>query len=170
MKHWKSVVKPDCKYFGEQDFNPQNEIKTVTILKHCEEMVQNEKGKSLKGVLYFKENVKPLILNVTNGKTIATLYGKDADAWVGKRISLYFDPTIKVGKEIVGGTRVKAPVQADSENPICTDCEKHITAANGMNPVQLAAYTLKKYKKPLCAECAIKAACLSNENKGEDAL
>ncbi|NLT48394.1 MAG: hypothetical protein GXX92_08265 [Clostridiales bacterium] len=169
MKHWKSVVKPDCKYFGEQDFRSPSDTITVTIARHSEEEVQNEKGKSLKGVLYFRENIKPLILNVTNGKTIAKIYGKDADGWVGKRISLYYDPTVKVGKEVVGGTRVKAPVQSDAANPVCLDCEGPIEPASGMNPEQLAAYTSKKYGRSLCAKCATKAAA-ENQNKGEDAL
>lgn len=60
-------------------------------------------GKKKKAVMYFiecaakakkdGEEEKALILNVTNGMTIAGLYGEETDAWKGQRITLYPDRT-----------------------------------------------------------------------------
>ena len=159
MTNWKTLAKPDCPYFGEQDFTSPDEVKTVTVASHNIEQVQNESGKSRKGVLRFKENVKPLILNVTNSKTIAKLYGKDADGWIGKRIALYFDPNVRFGRELVGGVRVKAPeAQADGAALRCKACGKPIQPAGNMTAEQTASYTAKKYGRALCGACATKEA------------
>jgi len=175
--HWKTVAKPDCKYFGEQDFGlPANRTFTVTILKHAEEEVQNvpskgcPTGKELKGILYFKENIKPLILNVTNAKTIMTLYGKDADLWEGKKITLYYDPSVKVGREVTGGTRVRKPLQENPQQPKCLDCGKDIQPASGMTAAQVADYTAKQYGREICAECAIKEKAKRETESGVDVL
>lgn len=45
--------------------------------------------KQKKPICYFVEDVKPLALNKTNGKTIAALYGNTVEAWAGKRITLF---------------------------------------------------------------------------------
>lgn len=46
--------------------------------------------------------VKPLVLNATNQKTLEKLYGKGADTLIGKKIQFYIDPAVKA---IGGGTR-----------------------------------------------------------------
>lgn len=48
--------------------------------------------------VWFKGAKKPLGLNKTNSKTIATMYGNDTAQWIGKAITIY--PT----KTSVGGT------------------------------------------------------------------
>lgn len=58
-----------------------------------------------KPVLYFEEIEKGFVLNKTNGKSIAALYGNDTDDWEGKPVTLYatevnfqgtMTPTIRV--------------------------------------------------------------------------
>lgn len=44
-------------------------------------------------VLYFQGQQKGLVLNRTNGKTIATMYGDETDAWMGKPIELFATTT-----------------------------------------------------------------------------
>lgn len=156
--HWKKIVKPDAPYFGEADFATMDDTFTVTIKSYDVETVTNEQGRSQKGVLHFKENVKPLILNVTNGKTIAALYGRDIEGWIGQQITLYYDPDVRIGRQKVGGTRVKAPVLTPQELPKCEQCGGDITGAGRMNAAQTAAYTLSKYGRQLCSACATKAA------------
>lgn len=45
--------------------------------------------KSKKPVLSIKGTAKKLAINVTNGRTIATMYGKHIEGWIGKKIALY---------------------------------------------------------------------------------
>lgn len=49
--------------------------------------------KSKKPVLSVRGTPKKLALNATNGKTIASLYGKHIEEWVGKRITIYKSTT-----------------------------------------------------------------------------
>lgn len=116
-------------------------------------------------VLQFKERqvagmceVKPLVLNATNQKTLEKLYGKGADALVDKRIQFYIDPAVRaVGGGTTEGVRIR-PFIPKEEAPIppCTDCGKEIVPANNKPAAFLAAYTTKNYGVPLCAECAAK--------------
>src|SRR5690606_1022147 len=41
-------------------------------------------------------------------RVLVAVWGKDASAWVGKSLKLYGDPTVKFGKEAVGGIRIAA--------------------------------------------------------------
>ena len=63
-----------------------------------------------KHCLHFKEeNVKPLVLIVTNAEKIQELTGSDdSDHWGGKKIVLYRDPDVRYGPEKKGGIRVRA--------------------------------------------------------------
>jgi hypothetical protein len=53
--------------------------------------VQNEEMRdgSLKPVLYFHGTDKGLVLNKTNGGTIADMFGDDTDGWTNRSITLY---------------------------------------------------------------------------------
>jgi len=41
-----------------------------------------------KNVLLFSDS-KPMVLNVTNGHAIESLYGDESDDWIGKKVTLY---------------------------------------------------------------------------------
>ena len=47
------------------------------------------KEKVEKGVVYFLEVPRGLVLNRTNVKRIINLYGNDTDQWTGKKLTLY---------------------------------------------------------------------------------
>lgn len=76
-----------------------------------------------KYVLHFEEDVKPLVLNKTNGSLISVITRSgDFDNWIGHKIVLFKDPSISFGGKLVGGIRVRAPrnqgaVKAASPQP-----------------------------------------------------
>lgn len=67
-------------------------------------------GKEERPVLYFEETAakaretrkqeKRLILNKTNAKTIASMYGNKAEGWTGKAITLYPTETEAFGERV----------------------------------------------------------------------
>ena len=62
----------------------------VTISRVVPEKLKTNDGKTKKAwLIYFEKADKPLICNVTNARTIARLYGTEAEQWIGKRITLY---------------------------------------------------------------------------------
>ena len=147
--HWKKLTDPN--YLGAYFFEGGKDI-TLTIKNVQLEKVTGTDGKKDDCVVcHFYENVKPMILNVTNMKMIAKLYNSDfIEDWVGKKIC--------IGVESVSafGTAVDALRVRDSGR--CADCGQEITPVNNYTIMQLSAYTSKKYGRPLCSACATKAA------------
>ena len=102
------------------------------------------------------DEVKPLVLNATNQKTLEKLYGKGADALIGKKIQFYIDPAVKaIGGGTTEGVRIRqrVPRQTDAGPVKCGDCGNEITAAGDMSAVQVAAYARKRFGLELCAGC-----------------
>ena len=89
--HWKKLTNPN--YLGAYAFD-QGEEKTVTIENVTEEPVTGSDGREADCmVLHFKEpNVKPMILNRTNAKTIEKITGTPyIEEWEGQKIILLAD-------------------------------------------------------------------------------
>lgn len=92
MPHWRLMFADE--FLAAADL--QGKDATVTIARVQVETLTREDGKEDKPVVHFEEMLrrpkkdqKRWVLNKTNAKTIAKLYGSDADAWKGKRITLY---------------------------------------------------------------------------------
>jgi hypothetical protein len=88
----------------------QGQDVTLTIAKVDLEDLQlrGTSKKKRKGVLSFKETPKKLVLCRENGETLKKLYGRDADEWIGKQVTIYPDPNVMFGPNKVGGTRIRA--------------------------------------------------------------
>lgn len=142
--HWKKWNNPN--YLGAYAFQPGEE-KTVTIREVKREFVQNQNGKEECTVAYFDENVKPLILNATNCKTIQKVWGTPyVEDWAGRRITLKVKKVNAYG-ELVDAVRVSTTRPEDS-TIICTRCGKPIMAAAGRSAQAIAAAT-----NNLCMDC-----------------
>lgn len=70
-----------------------------------------------KWCLYFKEpDIKPCVLNKTNGEIMEEITGSDdSDDWLGKQFVFYRDESVRFAGKKVGGIRVRKyePPQAD---------------------------------------------------------
>lgn len=150
--HWLGLAKPDSEYFGGQDLPSLDAKITVTIKAYDVEVIRTQKGEIKKGVLHFEEKIKPWIVSKDKLTPIKNEYGIETDKWIGKKITLFFDPTIKFGREITGGVRAEIP--RNLPLPKCEQCGKDITAAGKMTPEQVAAFRKSKYGKALCDVCA----------------
>jgi hypothetical protein len=64
---------------------------TVTIERVVLESFRDPKTRqeARKPVMYFQRAKRGLIVNRTNWRTIADLYGDESDNWTGKRITLF---------------------------------------------------------------------------------
>jgi hypothetical protein len=163
-------------YIGAYAFKP-NEDMIVTIKSWTRKDVIGEDGKKKEHtVLFFQENVKPLVLNRTNGKTIQKIYDTpNIEEWVGKKIQLYATKVKAFGemKEAVRIREFIPKVQEKEKIEYCADCKNPIKAYGTKSAIQLAQYTFKNYGRKLCAECAAKAAqsksTIENNEKKEEA-
>lgn len=97
----------DKDYLGEWDLDGKDT--TLEIEKVVGgELTANGGKKSKKPLVYFKgtKTGKGLVLNATNGKAIAAMYGNDTDAWIGKKITIY-PTTTQFGSDTVPCIRVR---------------------------------------------------------------
>lgn len=104
--HWKKLINPD--YIGAYAL-PDGEDLTVTIDYVQRETVTGAGGKKEECTVAHLVGHKPLILNVTNSKSIHKLYGAFIEDWAGKKITLYASTT-KLAGEIVECLRVRPHV------------------------------------------------------------
>lgn len=169
----------DSEYLGAEDIDPGTEP-VLTIDAIYNGMVTLQRGKENKDVITFKEqsvpgikNVRPLIVNATNRKTLRKIYKSvTVESLVGKRIQLYIDHNVRdpsTGDKI-DGIRIRPKVpsgQTVQEETIpCEVCGKPITAAFGMSAADWAAYCKKNIGQAMCADCANKHAEKKNAEKG----
>jgi len=149
--HWKRLINPD--YLGAYSLEAGQDI-VLTIGTVKKEMITGTGGKKEECIVcHWQENQKPMILNVTNCKTIAKIAGTPyIEKWSGVRIQIGQEMT-KFGGELVECLRVRKNPPEDVKIA-CEECGQMIEPAFSMSVTQLAAYTKKKYGKNLCAECA----------------
>ena len=166
--HWKKVVS-DPNYLGEADFN-ENEEKVATILRVAkDETVVTAEGKSKKAVVYFKENLKPMILNVARSKAIQKVAGSPYfEDWAGVQIQLYIQDGIKAFGDVVSAVRVRPTKPIIKKAVKCADCGKDIQGASGKGAEYIAAYTAKKFGVSLCFDCASKRTATESEDKQDE--
>lgn len=118
-------------------------------------------------VISFKERtvngveVKPMILNATNRRTLKTLFGSDsATALEGKRIIIYVETGVRDPR--TGGTteglriRARRPPEIADKVYKCAECGGTITDCQGISAANVAATTNRRYGVTLCAECSKK--------------
>lgn len=111
----------ESKYLKKEDVQPPL-IVTVSGLSK-ENLAKDGETPEMKPILHFSEAVKPMVLNMTNAKLIAMVTGsEETDDWIGKKVTLWNDPTVSFGEKMTGGIRVQMPTQEAqaapmSENP-----------------------------------------------------
>lgn len=159
--HWKRLENPN--YIGVYAFNP-GEQKIVTIKEITREVVHDEKGgEQEKSIAHFIENVKPMVLNKVNQKTIEKIYKTPyIEDWAGKKIQLFVTREKAFGEmEDVLRIRSYEPKQAPTQQApaalTCSDCKQIIPDHEGAPARNIAASTNQKYGRPLCFDCAQKA-------------
>lgn len=136
--HWKRLMNPD--YIGAY-FLPPGEDVTVTIDYVVREQITGTGGKKEECTVAHLRGVKPFILNATNSKSIARLYGNYIEDWAGKQITIYATTT-KMGGETVECLRVRPKVAVRVSPAITT--ERFEKALESIAAGQYTAEQLRK--------------------------
>lgn len=109
MPHFRLLFQDE--YLAAPDLHDKDV--TVTIARVQVETLTREDGKEDRPVVHFEEMLrrpkkdqKRWVLNKTNAKAIAKLYGPETEGWRGKRITL-FPSTCKAFGEVVECIRVR---------------------------------------------------------------
>ena len=159
--HWKNLANYD--YLGAYSLEGVATEVTLTIKSIKKERVTANGGASEDCIVaYFEETkvdgveVKPMVLNKTNSKTIEKIYNTgDVEEWLGKKITI-FATTTKFARDVVPCLRIKPEVPVEKVYA-CSICGVQITK-------QTHDASIAKYGVALCSkECLEK----SKEEKGE---
>ncbi len=106
----------DSPYLVQKDCEPP--LKLTIDGWSREDLSRDNEPAEMKYVLSFRENVKPLVLNLTNFERISEVTGEpDCENWTGREITLYRDKNVMMGQKKVGGIRVYVP-QPDMSNAV----------------------------------------------------
>ena len=168
----------DSEYLGAEDIDPGSEP-VLTIDHIYNGMVTLQRGKENKDVITFKEervpgikNVRPLIVNSTNRKTLRKIYkAVTAENLEGKRIQLYLDPNVRdpsTGDKVDGiRIRPKVPSAKAAEPVMCEMCKKPITSFGQYSAEQMVQISKERFNgRCVCATCGAE---LKNQMEAEAA-
>ena len=112
--HWKKLINPN--YIGAYSLEEGEDLTVKIDFVQVEEIIGTG-GKKDTGSVMHLVNQKPMILNSTNSKTIAKLYGPYIEDWQGKLITL-FASTTKMAGETVECLRIRPKVAERKAQPI----------------------------------------------------
>lgn len=109
LTHYRKVFKSD--HLGCADLEEFQECGSNLVFTIAH--VRQERGAKVAGrkidanIAYFSENIKPLVLNATNSKTLSKLTGSCfVENWKDVTVQLYIEPTASLKGEVVGGVRI----------------------------------------------------------------
>lgn len=102
--HYRNVFKSD--HLGSADLEDlieQGSNLIFTISHAKQELGAKVAGKKIDAnVVYFKENIKPMVVNATNGKIIKSFTGSSfVEDWNNVLVELYIDENVRA---VTGGT------------------------------------------------------------------
>lgn len=170
----------DSEYLGAEDLEPGTEP-VLTIKALYNGMITLARGKERHDVIAFVEEsvpgsinqVRPLVVNSTNRKTLRKLYkATSAEALVGKKIQLYLEPNVRdpsTGDRVDGiRIRPRVPTAVKAEPPKCAACGKVVQAVGGYSADDIARINKGRYGRVLCAECSKKLSEQKAEPKPQE--
>lgn len=79
------------KYLKSADFKGKDVTLTIASIK-LEDLADDKGGTKTKGIVAFKETPKLWVLNRTNVECVKGMFGRETDAWLNKRVTLYPAP------------------------------------------------------------------------------
>ena len=162
--HYKKLMNPD--YLGAYALDPGKDL-VVTIRSVANEMIIGADGKKEECIVarFHERDIKPMILNATNCKTITKLAGSPfIENWQGMKIQLFVEK-VKAFGDVVEALRIrpfKPKVEEKLEEIPCEECGAILEPYEGRPAKWLSEYTKKQYGKTLCIDCVKKAKENSN--------
>jgi hypothetical protein len=108
--HFRKVYKSD--HLGTADleeFLEDGKSLIFTISHVKQEYGTKVAGKKIDAnIAYFKEDIKPLVLNATNSKIVRSFADTPfVEDWKNIHVELYIDENVKMKGMVVGGVRIK---------------------------------------------------------------
>lgn len=142
--HWKNLFPSKMQLLGSQNLNEGEEliaqIKSVAI----QEIVNTSGQKESVPVVRF-ENAPPMVLNITNSRTIASLYGEHYDSWKGNSIQIYATQVKAFGQNQMA-LRIREARPKTEQN--LSQHEAALKGCKTMQELQSVFMAIPKHLKP----------------------
>jgi hypothetical protein len=108
---------PDGEYF-------ELELTIKSFQKH-----EVGEKKEIKGVIFFEERSRGMVINRTNVKRLAALHGNNLDELIGKRVTVYVEPDIQMPTGGTGpGLRFRTKMPAPKREAQHSDTHDRVPA------------------------------------------
>jgi len=130
--HWKNLFAKKCMLLGSHNLNEGEEL-VLQIANVGISEIKNQNGKTEKVPVLQFNNCAPMVLNITNTRTIASMYGEHYDKWIGCYIQL-FSAMIKVKGIQQSALRVRPKIPNVGIDT--SQYEKQIRACKTMNELK----------------------------------
>ncbi len=155
LTHWKQLTNPN--YIGAYSLQPKEE-RTVQIVKVVKELVKAEGGKEAECTVAYLNAEKPMILNKTNCKTLAKIFGTPyIENWQGKSAIIYAEMVNAFGDKMEA-LRIKptAPIlpELTPSHPKWNEAIKALKSGKTIEVVT-ARYTLSNENRELLISSAL---------------
>jgi len=142
--HWKNLFPSKTMLLGSHNLNPGEElIATIKIVK-IQEIVSTSGQKENVPVVQF-ENAPPMVLNITNSRTIASLYGECYDHWAGNHVQIFATKVKAFGVEQMA-LRIR-PAIPDTNQDV-SEHESNLRACTTMADLKSCFMAIPKHLKP----------------------
>ena len=123
--HYRRVFKSDHLGVADlEDFLEAGSSLIFTIDHVYQEFGAKVAGKTINAnIAYFKEDIKPLVLNATNSKIMKSFANGSSfvEDWKNISIQLYIDASVKMKGDIVGGVRINPKPPAMQKQELLPD-------------------------------------------------
>lgn len=150
--HYKSLI--ESEYLGQWDLQKDGKtVEAVVQIERVERFVPQKRQKkkvidaqgraewkdapNRRIKISFKGKRKSWLAGPVTQEVIAKMFGPKIEDWIGKKITLYVDPSVKMGKQVTGGIRVRlqrngatGPITDDAlDNEVDEETARAIAAA-----------------------------------------
>jgi hypothetical protein len=95
------------KYLRKEDIDDDT-VYTIRGVRQ-DNLAKEDQPAEMRWVMGFKEQPKPMVLNITSIRVLEQAYGGDTDHWIGNEVIVYVDPNVSFGGKVVGGLRLRIP-------------------------------------------------------------
>jgi hypothetical protein len=141
--HWKTLFPSKNLLLGSHNLNEGEEL-VATMKAVATQEIKDQQGNAEAVPIVQFDNAPPMVLNMTNSKIIAALYGDDYQAWVGRSVQIYATKVRAFGKDTTA-LRIREAIPDTNED--ITDHENALKACTTMDDLKTVFMGLPKHLK-----------------------
>ncbi len=146
-QHWKTLFPNKNLLLGSHNLNEGEEL-IAEIEGVSLQMIKNMTGKDEEVAIIQFTNAPPMVMNITNAKTISSMYGDLYTGWVGKSIQIYAVP-VKAFGIVQTALRVRGAIPDTNEDISIHQAD--LSACESTKELRQVFTAIPKHLKPQLA-------------------